>query len=187
MFLSHRALATPVAGRVQCTLTWSPGVWCFLRHIGMTGFWLGWVVFRRMHASPESVRELQGWDKTVTTNLGGKKSFFFFLKKKYFSKQRHATTEDKHRYNYILKKYWPQCSQSWIPQSLSLLHSVGEVHQNVCSSVPELFLSIDILYVSYFVWTPGRVAAAFATAYGDPNKVPKYQIRNFLHHRSLVS
>ena len=28
--LSHRALAAPVAGRVQCTLTRSPGVRCFL-------------------------------------------------------------------------------------------------------------------------------------------------------------
>ena len=49
---------------------------------------------------------------------------------------------------------------------------------DVCSSVLELFLSIDVLYyvilyyVSYFVWTPGRVAAAFATTNGDPNKIP---------------
>jgi hypothetical protein len=39
-------------------------------------------------------------------------------------------------------------------------------------------LSIDVLYyvildyVSCFVWTPGRVAADFATANGDPNKIP---------------
>ena len=38
----------------------------------------------------------------------------------------------------------------------------------------ELFLSINVLYyvilyyVSCFVWTPGRVAAVFATANGDP-------------------
>jgi hypothetical protein len=25
----------------------------------------------------------------------------------------------------------------------------------------------------FFVWTPRRVAAAFATANGDPNKIPK--------------
>jgi hypothetical protein len=54
---------------------------------------------------------------------------------------------------------------------------------NVCSSVLELFLSIDVLYYvilyyvilyygSCFVWTPGRVVAAFATANGDPNKIP---------------
>ena len=46
--------------------------------------------------------------------------------------------------------------------------------------VLELFLSIDglyviLYYVSCFVLTPGRVAAAFATANGDPNKIPKYQ------------
>ena len=41
-----------------------------------------------------------------------------------------------------------------------------------------LFLSIDVLYyvilhyVSCVVWTPGRVAAAFATANGDSNKIP---------------
>jgi hypothetical protein len=28
------------------------------------------------------------------------------------------------------------------------------------------------------MWTPGRVAAAFATGNGDPNKIPpKYQVR----------
>ena len=43
----------------------------------------------------------------------------------------------------------------------------------LCSSVLELFLSIDVLYyVLCFVWSPGRVAAAFATANGDPNKIP---------------
>ena len=48
--------------------------------------------------------------------------------------------------------------------------------KDVYSSVLELFLSNDVLYyvilyyVSCFVWTPGRVAAAFATANGDPNK-----------------
>ena len=50
--------------------------------------------------------------------------------------------------------------------------------KNVCSSVLELFLSNAVLYsvilyyVSCFVWTPGRVAAAFATVNGDPNKIP---------------
>jgi hypothetical protein len=50
--------------------------------------------------------------------------------------------------------------------------------KNVCSSVLELFLSNDVLYyvilyyVSYFVLTPGRVVADFATANGDPNKIP---------------
>ena len=39
-------------------------------------------------------------------------------------------------------------------------------------------MSIDVLYhvilyyVSCFVWTPGRVAAAFATDNEDPNKNP---------------
>ena len=58
-----------------CMLTWSPGVWCFLRHIGAAGFRvkralcqeavrLGWVVFRRKawlstFATPEFARELQ--------------------------------------------------------------------------------------------------------------------------------
>jgi hypothetical protein len=60
--LSHCALAAPVAGRAQCTLTSLPGVQCFLRHIGVAGLQvgcafceeavrLGWVVFRRMHGS----------------------------------------------------------------------------------------------------------------------------------------
>jgi hypothetical protein len=60
--LSHRVLVTPVAGQGQCTLTSSPGVWCFLQHIGAAGFrvgcalcqeavWLGWVVFRRTNSS----------------------------------------------------------------------------------------------------------------------------------------
>ena len=50
--------------------------------------------------------------------------------------------------------------------------------KNVCSSVLELVLANDVLYnvelyyVIRFVWTPGRVAAAFATANGDPNKIP---------------
>jgi hypothetical protein len=59
------ALATPVVGWAQCTLTGSPGVWCFLRHIGAAGFRvgcalcqeavrLGWVVFRRTHGSRPS-------------------------------------------------------------------------------------------------------------------------------------
>ena len=45
--------------------------------------------------------------------------------------------------------------------------------------VVELFLSDDVLYqvilyyVSCFVWTPGSVAGAFATANGDPNKIPQ--------------
>jgi hypothetical protein len=39
--LSHRALATPVAGRAQCTLSRSAGAQCFLRHIGVTGFQVG--------------------------------------------------------------------------------------------------------------------------------------------------
>ena len=49
---------------------------------------------------------------------------------------------------------------------------------NWCSSVLDMSLSIDVLYyvilfcVSCFLWTPGRVAAAFATANGDPNKIP---------------
>jgi hypothetical protein len=52
-------------GPDTCTLTWSPGVRCFLRHIGAAGFWvkqalcqeavrLGWVVFRRTHGSRSS-------------------------------------------------------------------------------------------------------------------------------------
>ena len=39
--LSHRALATPVAGRAQCMLTRSPGAQCFLWHIGAAGFRVG--------------------------------------------------------------------------------------------------------------------------------------------------
>ena len=35
--LSHRALATPVAGRAQCMLTRSPGALCFLQHISAAG------------------------------------------------------------------------------------------------------------------------------------------------------
>ena len=65
MSLSHCALATPVAGRAQCTLTQSPGVRCFLRHISATGFrvkWalcqeavqLGWIVFLRTNGSRPS-------------------------------------------------------------------------------------------------------------------------------------
>uniref|UniRef100_A0AAZ3RL04 t-SNARE coiled-coil homology domain-containing protein n=1 Tax=Oncorhynchus tshawytscha TaxID=74940 RepID=A0AAZ3RL04_ONCTS len=65
MSLSHRALITPVADWAECMLTRSPGVWCFLRHIGAAGFrvkWalcqealrLGWVVFRRRHGSRPS-------------------------------------------------------------------------------------------------------------------------------------
>ena len=82
MFLSHRALATPVAGRAQCTLTRSPGVQCFLRHIGVAGFRVKRALCQEAvrlccvsedarlstFASPESVRELQRCDKTVTTN-----------------------------------------------------------------------------------------------------------------------
>ena len=34
MSLSHRTLATPGADQAQCTLTQSPGVRCFLQHIG---------------------------------------------------------------------------------------------------------------------------------------------------------
>jgi hypothetical protein len=60
--LSHRALATPVAGRAQYTLTRLPGVQCFLRHIGVAGFRVGcalcqeavrqgWVEFRRTRGS----------------------------------------------------------------------------------------------------------------------------------------
>jgi hypothetical protein len=64
-----------------CTLTRSPGVWCFLRHIGEAGFrvkyalcqirraaWLGRVsedARLSNYVSPESVRELQGCDKTM--------------------------------------------------------------------------------------------------------------------------
>ena len=44
MSLSHRALVTPVAGRVQCVLTRLPGVWCFLRYIGAAGFRIGWAL-----------------------------------------------------------------------------------------------------------------------------------------------
>ena len=42
--------------------------------------------------------------------------------------------------------------------------------KNVCRSVLELFLSINVLY--YVVWTPVRGVAAFATVNGDPNKIP---------------
>jgi hypothetical protein len=41
--------------------------------------------------------------------------------------------------------------------------------------VLELLLSIDVLYYVMFrvlSGTPGRLAAAFATATGDPNKIP---------------
>jgi hypothetical protein len=59
----HLALVTSVAGQAQCTLTWSPGVQCFLRHICAAGIRvkralcqeavrLGRVVFRRTHGSP---------------------------------------------------------------------------------------------------------------------------------------
>ena len=42
---------------------------------------------------------------------------------------------------------------------------------NACSFDLELFLSISVLYyvMFYVLWTPGRVAASFATANGDPN------------------
>ena len=80
--LSHRALATPVAGRAQCTLTRSLGVRCFLRHIGAAGFRVkqalcqeavcGWVVFRGMHGSRPSPLLSLYWscrDETrLTTN-----------------------------------------------------------------------------------------------------------------------
>jgi hypothetical protein len=82
--LSHRALATPVAGRAQCTLTRSPGVRCFLWHIGAAGFlvgWalcqeavrLGWVVFRRTHGSrpsplPSPYRSCSDETRLTTTN-----------------------------------------------------------------------------------------------------------------------
>ncbi|XP_045555790.1 uncharacterized protein isoform X6 [Salmo salar] len=65
MFLYLRALATPVAGRAQCTLARSPGVRCFLQHIGAAGFRvkralcqeavrIGWVVFQTTHGSQPS-------------------------------------------------------------------------------------------------------------------------------------
>ena len=42
-------------------------------------------------------------------------------------------------------------------------------------------MSIDVLYyVSCLVWTPGRVAAAFATANGDPNKIPN-SLNNYVN------
>ena len=47
---------------------------------------------------------------------------------------------------------------------------------NVCSYVLELF-NVILCYVSCFVWTTGRVAAAFATADGDPNKIPNTKER----------
>ena len=87
MSLFHRALATPVAGQAQCTLTRPPGVQCFRRHIGVAGF-SGHGVKKQCDCvsedarlstfiSPESVRELQRWDKTVFVGkkliLGGKK------------------------------------------------------------------------------------------------------------------
>jgi hypothetical protein len=61
------------------TLTRSPVGRSFLRHIGVAGFqvkravyqeevWLGRVAWLSTFASPESVRELQRWDMTVTTN-----------------------------------------------------------------------------------------------------------------------
>jgi sarcosine oxidase gamma subunit len=71
--LSHRALATLVAGQAQCTLTRSLGVRCFLRHIGAAGFRVGCALLRSSAAwlgcvsegawlstfvSPEPVREL---------------------------------------------------------------------------------------------------------------------------------
>uniref|UniRef100_A0A8C7LYZ5 receptor protein-tyrosine kinase n=1 Tax=Oncorhynchus mykiss TaxID=8022 RepID=A0A8C7LYZ5_ONCMY len=37
MSLSHRSLVTTLVGRAQCTLTRSPVVRCFLRHIGVAG------------------------------------------------------------------------------------------------------------------------------------------------------
>ena len=46
---------------------------------------------------------------------------------------------------------------------------------NSCSSVLELFWSINVLYYVMFhvlCWTPGRGAAAFATANGDLNVIP---------------
>ena len=36
----------------------------------------------------------------------------------------------------------------------------------------DVLYDVIMYYVSCFVWTPGRVAAAFATADGDPNKIP---------------
>ena len=56
-----------------------------------------------------------------------------------------------------------------------------------------LFLPINVLYyvilyyVSCSVWTPGRVAAAFATANEDPNKITNDSIpeRYGLHNCAL--
>lgn len=42
--LSHHALVTPVVGQVQCMLTWSLGVQCFLQYIGVAGFWVNWAL-----------------------------------------------------------------------------------------------------------------------------------------------
>ena len=36
--------------------------------------------------------------------------------------------------------------------------------------------------VSCFGWTPGRVAAAFATANGDPNNIPNCPLPQNLRH-----
>ena len=60
MSLSHRALASPCGGPGACKLTFATS--CFLRHIGVAGFWvkravyqeavrLGRVVFRATHGS----------------------------------------------------------------------------------------------------------------------------------------
>ncbi|XP_052319470.1 uncharacterized protein LOC118394525 isoform X5 [Oncorhynchus keta] len=59
---SRGSSGTPVVGRAQCTLNRSPGVRCFLRHIGAAGFRVGcalcqeagWVMFRRTHGSRPS-------------------------------------------------------------------------------------------------------------------------------------
>jgi hypothetical protein len=57
--LSNRALANPVAGRAQCTLTRSPGVRCFLRHIGAAGFLVKWAFCQEAVRLVVFVRELQ--------------------------------------------------------------------------------------------------------------------------------
>jgi hypothetical protein len=101
--LSHRALATPVAGRAQCILTRSPGVRCFLRHIGAAGFRvgsalcqeavrLGWVVFWRTHGSrplplPSPYGSCSNETRLTTTNwiprnLGEKKGKKNYIYKK---------------------------------------------------------------------------------------------------------
>ena len=49
------------------------------------------------------------------------------------------------------------------------VRSTHDIFLNVCISVLVYYCSVLLCYM----WTQGRIAVAFATANGDPNKSPK--------------